>query len=668
MQALLTVPIRKSYDRYKVTGVLEGRDSDTINKAHRKINIYGILISNLAVLIAFTIGFIIIFGSFREVFIIYYLQLLAPFFLVSVIQVLIFNIILGKVRERMGILSLTSRKNRVSIFYKTSITVIGLVILSYSVIITVNDSSLLWISYELGVDYPSEVRSRTPDNEGKVQLLLDMFDTWEKNKTEMDRFIEQFEETAGELLKDGVTDEEVETAYTIFTYDSPILKIINKHRLKSTFLGVAFTFISVVFSLVVVYLLLYDIRFQISSIRDKLGDLVKGEKDLSTRLMITSLDDISELVNYFNDFLDNQMNEILHIKDMSNQIVDSERELREAIINVDQSVESIKKEAIEVFTASEEQDSIMENEQTNVKEIIQAINDINKQISTQTALTEQTSASVNQMQSNIKSVESSISKANTISSHLLSIAREGSTSISKTNNYMLDIKTASDEVSESISVIRNIAKKTNLLAMNASIEAAHAGSSGKGFSVVAEEIRRLAESSSASSQVIVARIEEMVELISNGVDSTQASDRSFKDILKGVENTDSIIGQISNAMREQQTGAEGIIESVNNLVDSAKDISDFAKLQKEKSSMLETSINRLVEASENIHDASEKQKDDMKHITDSLELLWNVSKNNKTIVKSLGELTDAYKVEKKADKKVGVFPITPDGDKANPPL
>ncbi len=659
LQAFLVKPIRKVCEKYRTIGNIDKSDNDIVNKAHRKINIYGVIISNVSVLIAFTIGYYVIFGEINQKFIIYYLQLLAPFFLASVIQVLIFNILLGKVREELGILYLISKRNRVSIFYKISITVLSLVLFSYSAGITINDSTLLWISYNLGLDYASEIKSGIRDNEGKVNLLLDMIDKWEKKQVELDKFITQFKNKVEEISHDGISDEETDMIYDNFTNMNPVLGEINKWRIMSTLLGLGFILFSIIVSIFIIYLLLYDIRFQIRSIKAKLDNMIKGDKDLSTRLKITSLDEISELVTYFNKQLDYQTQEILHIKKLSSQIVKSEVELSNAINKVNNSIQSIRKESNQVFSSSEEQEKIMDNEQTNIKDITISINDINKQITNQTALTEQTSASVNQMLSNITSVETSISKANNISSNLLNIAKDGSKNLHKTSSSIIDIKSASEEVSQSIDIIKGIAKKTNLLAMNASIEAAHAGSSGKGFSVVAEEIRRLAESSSESSQGIVGRINEMIGLIDDGVTFTQNTDKNFRNILDGVVDTNSIIEQISNAMKEQQTGAKEIIGSVNNLVESAKDIKDFAKIQKEKSSMLENSINRLVQSSKKIHEASEKQKDDMELIISSLELLRNVSKNNKNTVKSLEELTESYKVANKpAGNQLGLLPIS----------
>ena len=118
--------------------------------------------------------------------------------------------------------------------------------------------------------------------------------------------------------------------------------------------------------------------------------------------------------------------------------------------------------------------------------------------------------------------------------------------------------------------IQSIAEQTNLLAMNAAIEAAHAGEAGKGFSVVADEIRKLAETSAEQSNKIGEELSKIQNGIAHVVEASSESEKSFQSVSTRINLTSELITQIRGAMEEQQSGSQQILEALQAMNDSTR--------------------------------------------------------------------------------------------------
>ncbi len=645
VMAYIVKPIKKAEEEYLLKGCISKETEHRVNIAHRKISIYGFLFQNIAVIIAYIIGHFIIYGDYLGiVFWSNFSQVFASFLLASAFQVILFNIVIGRTRENIGIEYISKKDKIIGIAYKIGITVISMVAFVSVYSATIPNGGYAKLKVDLGLFYTYPEKFNAKESKEMLELTKKTIQRMEKTYKEFGDYLNEINNEVDNYTKEGISKEEAEFLYDIRIKDNPIFQKIDEFQNVTHSYSLIFILLMGGITILITVLLLYDLRIQIGSIKSKMENLIQDERDLTTRLKVTTIDEFGEIVSNINRLFDNQQHDIKRIITLSEDVSLSEKELRHIIDSVSDSSTEIKEETERVHNLYVEQTKLIEATSNNINDIVSSIKNINEEMSTQTAITEQTSSSVNQMVTNISRVEEMTSKASNIASNLLKVTDKGSSYIKNNNNAMMDIKQASERVSEMVTSIKDIAKKTNLLAMNASIEAAHAGGSGKGFAVVADEIRKLAENSSESSQQIIAEIEQMLQAVNNGVELSNKTGKAFNEILSGIKDSNQLIQQIANAMKEQDLGTADMIKAISNMVESAKGVQELVELQNEKSEGIINSNQQVVDSSKEIDKATEKQVESMKKILNSINVLKDIVQTNRKTVKMLKELTQAYKI------------------------
>lgn len=176
--------------------------------------------------------------------------------------------------------------------------------------------------------------------------------------------------------------------------------------------------------------------------------------------------------------------------------------------------------------------------------------------------TDNMTSSIESFNSKIHSIVGSVKSANSLAISTQEEAESGSKMVEKLIQAMELIHRSSEDIGEIVKVISEIANLTNLLAFNAAIEAARAGEHGLGFSVVAEEVRKLAERSSQSAKEISKLIQESIKRVDTGSDISRQAGEAFGRILTGVSNTTHAISEIASASEEQISSAGKLKEGI----------------------------------------------------------------------------------------------------------
>ncbi len=183
----------------------------------------------------------------------------------------------------------------------------------------------------------------------------------------------------------------------------------------------------------------------------------------------------------------------------------------------------------------------------------------------QAASLEETAATIEEITSTVKQTAENSQRASQISLEAVSVADAGASTSEETKNAMEEISNSSKKIFEIVGLVEEIAFQTNILAINAAIEAAKAGEQGKGFAVVAIEVRDLAQRSADAAKDIKQLIDTSIAKVENGENLVNQNSQKLKDISSRVKNVANLMVEISAAAKEQYSAIEQINLAVTSL-------------------------------------------------------------------------------------------------------
>ncbi|MDR2901371.1 MAG: methyl-accepting chemotaxis protein [Treponema sp.] len=395
----------------------------------------------------------------------------------------------------------------------------------------------------------------------------------------------------------------------------------------------------------IIFFVLNSMTKPIMRVADNLKDIAEGEGDLTRTISINSKDEVGDLAHYFNQTLSKIKNLVITIKDESTNLFDIGTELSAnmtqtaaAVNQITSNIQSVKSQAINQSASVTETHATMEQITVNIDKL-------NGHIESQVASVTQSSSAIEEMLANIQSVTQTLVKNAANVKGLTDASEVGRSGLQEVAADIQDIERESKGLLEINTVMENIASQTNLLSMNAAIEAAHAGEAGKGFAVVADEIRKLAENSGEQSKVISSVLKKMAESINKISVSTENVLKNFELIDSSVKIVAEQELNIQNAMEEQGQGSKQILDAVSEMNNITQQVKGGSTEMLEGSKEVIAESNNLEKVTQEISGGMNEMAAGAEQINVAVNQVNEISNKNKEAIQRLMEEVSRFKVE-----------------------
>lgn len=351
--------------------------------------------------------------------------------------------------------------------------------------------------------------------------------------------------------------------------------------------------IAILLILGITFILTRQITRPLEKLKTVLHDLLEGEGNLTLELGVQSRDEIGDISQSFDQFL---------------------QHLREIMINLQKVSHGSSKIGSRLSTLAEQNSDTLESLNHQVSEMkgdfhqrkddldgtTKAVDSVNQQLSGLSTEIDDQAAAINESSATIEEISASIDNVQRIAEDrtsgmktVVEAIEDGGSKVEETDNIIREISSNADQMAEAISIINDIADNTNLLAMNAAIEAAHAGDAGKGFAVVADEIRKLSETTSENARNISSALEHVIERVGQAKRVSALSGEAFSSLDKEVRQVTSAFQEITLSMGELSTSSGEILKAIQQINETTDDIRNKASIMVDGTNDVTQSVFRV---------------------------------------------------------------------------
>lgn len=368
-----------------------------------------------------------------------------------------------------------------------------------------------------------------------------------------------------------------------------------------------------------------------------LGDL--------THVMETGKDpELGALIQALNQMSERLSGLIISIQTKMNRLATVGSELKENMDNTASSVNEILQNVEKIQQGIETQSAGVTETSSAMEQILHNIQSLTHMIEQQSSAVTESSSAIEEMVSNIRSVTTNIERMGNDFTDLVNAAQTGKEKVEGVNKQIQDISKQSSKLLETNAVIATISAQTNLLAMNAAIEAAHAGAYGAGFAVVADEIRKLAELSAVRAKETKQDLRGVIDVISSVVGSSTEAEVAFDHISKKIEDLSNLIYQIKNSMVEQSTGSQEILSALSNINDITAHVREASGEMEKGSAAVVEEVEDLIRQTDLVRTSVEQIAQGAGSIQSAVGAVQDLSNRTSELIREVHEETGVFKL------------------------
>jgi len=372
------------------------------------------------------------------------------------------------------------------------------------------------------------------------------------------------------------------------------------------------------------------------------GKIAAG--DLTDRIKVKRNDEIGRLMTHLNMATEHSHTMLAALREEADKMTaigsdlsSNMEETATAVKQISSNAATVKEKALMQAAGVTETAATGEQIQGKLNLLVEGITKQSESIT-------QSSALITSTAENMLRINKILSQNDELIKTVYGQMKAGTDGARAANEFVKKIAERSEALLEASQVIQNIASQTNLLAMNAAIEAAHAGESGKGFAVVADEIRKLAEESNMQGKQIGAVIKESTEIIAQVSEAGIQAEKTFTDVYGLISNISKKEDSIVNLMREQEENGAQVLSAIETINKVTRDVSSASVEMLEGGKQITAEMQKLAEITRETTDSMTEIASGAEQITDAVEEVVSLAEQNKTSIEHLAQEVGRFKI------------------------
>ena len=473
--------------------------------------------------------------------------------------------------------------------------------------------------------------------EEKIKKLSD-----EKHKEEITQFVKTVREksvTDSIFVKHTSIEKQGWDVYAVYDKNAET-QILKGILLNNIIMVLIMSLLAVVSSI----LMSQNIVKRIKRTVRELQNISEGTGDLTVRVPIHGTDEVSHIGMYFNKTIEKIHNTMKDVSYETNIMEEASDTLTDNMSGATLNIKQIKENIDDTQQQILNQEASVTQVASTVEEIIRTIKSLNSRIESQAISVSQSSSSIEEMVANIVNITKTLQKSDDVITQLYKATADGKETLKHSSTVAERIAEESGSLMEASSVIQHIASQTNLLAMNAAIEAAHAGEAGKGFAVVADEIRKLSEESSSQGKMISTTLKSLSAEITSLSEASKTVGDNFTEIFSLGEEVKDMSGRIMEAMREQEAGSKHVLDAIHNINDVTEEVSQGSGEMLVGGEDIANQMKKLDEIAHGITNSMHSVEDMAKKLDEAAQGVARIAEKVRTCTNSLAKQVDKFKI------------------------